>query len=117
MVLKQIGGGNIVSRTITNGTQYILGSGTLVSDAAYQITITLTDTVGSIATFNIEIPSAAYIMHVKKGGKALGFGMAAGDDETISFGWPVKLATPLDVGQGGTGGTTPATACAALGAV
>lgn len=117
MVLKQIGGGNIASRTITSGTAYILGSGTLVSDAAYQITITLTDTVGSVTTYTAEIPSAAYIMHIKKGGKAVGFGMAAGEDETVSFGWPVKLASPLDVGQGGTGGTTPATACTALGAV
>ena len=117
MVLKQIGGGNIASRTITTGTQYILGSGSLVSDAAYQIIITLTDTVGSVTTYTAEIPSAAYIMHIKKGGKAVGFGMAAGADETISFGWPVKLSTPLEVSQGGTGGTTPATACAALGAV
>ena len=117
MVLKQIGGGNIASRTITTGTQYILGSGSLVSDAAYQIIITLTDTVGSVTTYTAEIPSAAYIRHIKKGGKAVGFGMAAGADETISFGWPVKLSTPLEVSQGGTGGTTPATACAALGAV
>lgn len=96
---------------------FILGSGSLVSDAAYQITITLTDTVGSVTTFTAEIRSAAYIMHIKKGGKAVGFGMAAGADQTVSFGWLIKLAQPLEVSQGGTGGTTPATACAALGAV
>lgn len=117
MVLKQVGGSNLVNRTITTGTEYILGSGSLVSDAAYQITITLTDTVGGVTTYTAEIPSAAYIMHIKKGGKAVGFGMAAGEDETVSFGWPVKLSTPLEVTQGGTGGSTPATACAALGAV
>ena len=43
--------------------------------------------------------------------------MAAGEDNTVSFGWPVKLATPLEVEQGGTGGNSQATACAALGAV
>lgn len=56
-------------------------------------------------------------MHVKKGGKALGFGMAAGEDNTVSFGWPVKLAEPLGVDQGGTGATAAANACANLGAV
>ena len=117
MVLKQVGGGNIASRTISSNSAYILGSGCLVSDAAYQITITLTDTVGSVTTFTAEIRSAAYIMHIKKGGKAVGFGMAAGADQTVSFGWPIKLAQPLEVSQGGTGGTTPASACAALGAV
>jgi len=56
-------------------------------------------------------------MHIKKGGKAVGFGMAAGDDETVSFGWQIKLSSPLAIAQGGTGASTAANACAALGAV
>lgn len=117
MTLRQVGGSYSTSKTITSGTANIVGSGNLASDATYQATLTLTDTVGSTTTYIIEIPSAAYIMHIKKGGKAVGFGMAAGDDNTVSFGWPVKLASPLEVEQGGTGGNTQATALAALGAV
>lgn len=117
LTLKQVGGGNIVTRSLVSGTGYTLGSGSLVSDATYQAIITLTDTLGSVTTYTGEINSAAYIMHIKKGGKAVGFGMAAGDDQTVSFGWPIKLTTPLEITQGGTGASTPANACAALGAV
>ena len=117
MTLKQVGGSYTTSKTITSGTANIVGAGNLASDATYQATLTLTDTVGSVTTYVVEIPSAAYIIHVKKGGRAVGFGMAAGEDKTVSFGWPVKLATPLEVEQGGTGGNSQATACAALGAV
>ena len=117
MTLKQVGGSYTTSKTITSGTANIVGAGNLASDATYQATLTLTDTVGSVTTYVVEIPSAAYMIHVKKGGRAVGFGMAAGEDNTVSFGWPVKLATPLEVEQGGTGGNSQATACAALGAV
>ena len=117
MTLRQIGGSYTTSKAITSGTANVVGAGNLASDATYQATLTLTDTVGSTTTYIVEIPSAAYIMHIKKGGKAVGFGMAAGADNTVSFGWPVKLATPLEVEQGGTGGNTQAAACAALGAV
>ena len=34
------------------------------------IIATLTDTLGSVTTYTGEINSAAYIMHIKKGGKA-----------------------------------------------
>lgn len=117
MTLKQVGGSTIATGSLVSGTGYILGNGSLVSDATYQVLITLTDTVGSITTYTGEINSAAYIMHIKKGGKAVGFGMAAGDDETVSFGWQIKLSTPLGIAQGGTGASTAANACAELGAV
>lgn len=117
VVVKQVGGGNIASRSVVSGTGYVLGSGSLVSDATYQTVVTITDTLGSVTTYTGEINSAAYIMHIKKGGKAVGFGMAAGEDETVSFGWPIKLTAPLEIEQGGTGASTAANACAALGAV
>ena len=117
VVVKQVGGSNIASRSVVSGTGYVLGNGNLVSDATYQTVVTITDSLGSVTTYTGEINSAAYIMHIKKGGKAVGFGMAAGDDETVSFGWPIKLTAPLEVSQGGTGASTAANACAALGAV
>ena len=117
MTLSQVGGSYSVSKSIVSGAGNIVGNGNLASDATYQAVLTLTDAVGSVTTYTVEIPSAAYIMHIKKGGKAVGFGMAAGEDNTVSFGWPVKLSTPLEVEQGGTGGNTQASACAALGAV
>ena len=82
-----------------------------------QATFTLTDAVGSVSTYVAEIGSAEYVIHVKNGGKAIGIGMAAGDDETASFGWPLKLSTPLAVSEGGTGATSAAWARYYLGAM
>lgn len=117
VVLSQVGGSYTTSATLTSGTAVILGGGSLAVDAAYRATLTLTDTVGVVSSYVVEINSAAYIMHIKKGGKAVGFGMAAGEDQTVSFGWPVKLSSPLEVSQGGTGASSAASACANLGAV
>ena len=116
-VLSQIGGSYTMSTMLTSGSRVILGGGKLAVDAAYSATITATDTVGSVSTYSGEVSSAAYIMHVKKGGKALGFGMAAGADGTASFGWPLILSKPLAVAQGGTGANTASGACSAIGAV
>lgn len=115
--LTQVGGSYTQSTSLTSGTGVIMGGGNLAVDATYSVVLTLTDTVGTVSTYTGEISSAAYIMHIKKGGKAVGFGMAAGEDETVSFGWPVKLENPLEVTQGGTGGSTPAAACVNIGAV
>ena len=116
-VLSQIGGSYTTSTMLTSGSGVILGGGKLAVDATYSVTITATDTVGSVSTYSGEVSSAAYIMHVKKGGKALGFGMAAGADGTASFGWPLILSKPLAVAQGGTGANTASGACSAIGAV
>ena len=116
-VLSQIGGSYTTSTILTSGSGVILGGGKLAVDATYSVTITATDTVGSVSTYSGEDSSAAYIMHVKKGGRALGFGMAAGADGTASFGWPLILSKPLAVAQGGTGANTASGACSAIGAV
>lgn len=110
VVLSQVDGSYTQSATLTSGTGVIMGAGSLAVDATYTAKLTLTDTVGTVSTYDITIPSAAYIMHVKKGGRAVGFGTAAGDDETVTFGWTVKLKTPLEISQGGTGGSTAAAA-------
>ena len=116
-VLSQIGGSYTTSTMLTSGSGVILGGGKLAVDATYSVTITAADTVGSVSTYSGEVSSAAYIMHVKKGGRALGFGMAAGADGTASFGWPLILSKPLAVAQGGTGANTASGACSAIGAV
>ena len=117
LVMTQIGGSYSTSATLTSGTAVILGGGNLAVDASYNVTLTLTDTVGTVSTYALVIPSAAYIMHIKKGGRAVGFGTAAGADETVTFGWPVKLNKPLEVSQGGTGANSAASACGNIGAV
>jgi hypothetical protein len=88
----------IDQRTLTSGVQLIIGNGSSVKldlDSAYNVVITVKDTIGSTTTLTELIPSAQYLMHFKRGGKALGFGKAAGADNTISFGWPVELSSGL----------------------
>lgn len=117
VTLSQVGGTYSTTASLTSGTKVVLGNGNLAIDAVYNATITLTDTVGSTSTYTAEIGSVAYVLHVKKGGKAIGFGMAAGDDETASFGWKVKMSEPLALTEGGTGGSTASAARNNLGAV
>lgn len=69
MKLAQVGGSYSTSATLTSGTAVILGGGNLAIDAVYEATLTLTDTVGTVSTYVVEISSAAYVFHVKKGGK------------------------------------------------
>ncbi len=117
LVMTQVGGSYTTSANLTSGTAVILGGGNLAIDATYNVKVTLSDTAGSVSTYGLSVPSAAYIMHIKKGGKAVGFGTAAGADNTVTMGWPLKLKIPLEVSQGGTGTNNAAGACTNLGAV
>ena len=117
VALLQVGGSYATSSALTSGTGVTLGGGNLAVDASFNATLTLRDTVGTVSTYTLTIPSISYIMHVKRGGKALGFGVAAGADNTVTFGWPLKLNTKLEVSQGGTGAGSASSACSNLGAV
>ena len=117
LTMTQIGGSYSTAATLTSGAAVILSGGNLAVDASYNVTLTLTDTVGTVSVYSLTIPSAAYVMHIKKGGRAVGFGTAAGADNTVTFGWPVKLNTALEVSQGGTGAKNASSACANIGAV
>ena len=117
VVLSQVGGSYSTTSNLVSGFGSVMGGGNLAPDATYVATMTLTDTLGSVTVYTVEINSIAYVIHVKKGGKALGFGTAAGEDETVTFGWPVVLHEPLGVEQGGTGASTAGSALSKLGAV
>lgn len=65
----------------------------------------------------VSIGTKQVLMDFYSKGNGIAFGKVAENPETVEFGWPVKLAEPLEVDQGGTGGTTGATACNKLGAV
>ena len=84
---------NGTDTTLASGTAAIIGTNNLALDTAYTAVITLTDAVGSTTTYNLAIPSAAYLIHFKKGGKSMGLGRAAGDsnDSTIHIGWNMDV--------------------------
>lgn len=80
----------------------------------YNITVTIKDRV-SENTIKAKIPSSNFLIHIKKGGKSIGIGSAAGDDETIKLGWKLLVKKgiefydtngnliPLPPASGGTG--------------
>lgn len=126
VTITQNGGGTIYSnQNISSQVGVTYGNGSnIVTDASYTVTVVITDLVGAAdnpvknTTYVGTINSASYILHVKKGGKALGIGMAAASDNTASFGWKIKLpTTALEVSEGGTGQRSGSAACDALGAV
>lgn len=95
---------NITSRQ-SYLTFYASGAKT---ESEYNITVTIQDRV-STNTIKSKIPSSNFLIHIKKGGKSIGIGSAAGDDETIKLGWKllvdkgITLNEALQVESGGTG--------------
>lgn len=84
------------------------------TESEYNITVTIQDRV-STNTIKAKIPSSNFLIHIKKGGKSIGIGSAAGDDETIKLGWKLLVKKgiefydtngnliPLPPASGGTG--------------
>lgn len=87
-----------VSTPLTSGAAAIIGAGSLALDGDYTAVITLTDAVGGTTTYRLAIPSAAYLLHFRKGGGSIGLGRAAGEgsDATVHVGWDMAL----DAGRG-----------------
>lgn len=117
VTITQVGGTYSTYAFPESGDAIILGDGNLMPDASYEVFLLVNDELRTYTPYTTHIGSAEYVIHIKKGGKALGIGTAAGDDETVTFGWPLILKEPLPIASGGTGAITAAAARAALGAL
>ena len=84
---------NNVTTNLTSGTAVTLGAGALAVDSSYNAVITLTDAVGSTTTYTVTIPSAAYIIHIAKGGKAVGIGQAASGTNKLNVKWATDFGS------------------------
>lgn len=82
----------VTKSDIASGTQFIMGGGNLNTDTAYTATITLKDLVGGQTVYTLTVPSAAYIMHIRKGGKSMGIGKAAPNtNNKLDIGWATDV--------------------------
>lgn len=117
VTLSQVGGDYSTYASLHDGEAVIIGDGNLLPDATYEVFFLLNDELREYTSYVTYIGSSEYAFHIKKGGKAVGIGTAAGDNETITMGWPVKMKTPLAISEGGTGATSAALARFALGAL
>lgn len=86
-----------------------------LTESEYNITVTIQDRV-STNTITAKIPSSNFLIHIRKGGKSIGIGSAAGEDDgTINLGWKLLVKKgiefydtngnliPLPLESGGTG--------------
>ena len=91
--------------SLDSGVAAVIGGGSLAVDTPYTAVITLKDTVGGTTTYSLDIPSAAYLIHFRKGGKSMGIGRAAGNssDRTVHVGWDVAVDGGHGVQIGGQG--------------
>ena len=98
------------------------------TEIPFEVEVIATDSQGLSSDTLLKGPSAAYIIHIKKGGKALGLGAASGETETITCGWKllanggleidgsqITINECLPINQGGTGASTIEGARANLG--
>lgn len=115
---------NTTSWDQTNLTFYKSGANT---ENEYNVTVEITDKVAT-NTIQAKIPSSNFLIHIKKGGKAIGIGSASTKDEnTINLGWKLLVKkgiefydskgniAPLTPDLGGTGYTSIASLKTALG--
>lgn len=84
--------------------------------SSYDFRVTVADYFSSIEQ-TASVGTKQVMMDFFRDGTGIAFGKVAETSGRVEFGWPLTLASPLGVAYGGTGATTPAAACAALGAV
>lgn len=102
--------GGLKTEIVTKSPLKFFASGA-ETESEYNIIVTITDKV-STNTIKAKIPSSNFLIHIKKGGKSIGIGSAAGDNGTIKLGWKllvnngITLNEPLPVGSGGTGASS-----------
>ena len=66
---------------------------------------------------SVSIGTKTVLMDFYHDGSAIAFGKVAETPNAVEFGLPVILSQPLGIAQGGTGASSAASACNALGAV
>ena len=102
--------GGLNTNIVSNSPLKFYASGAKTENE-YNITVNIQDRV-STNTIKSKIPSSNFLIHIKKGGKSIGIGSAAGDENTIKLGWKllanngITLNEPLPVGSGGTGASS-----------
>lgn len=67
------------------------------TEIPFEVVVIATDSQGLSSDILLSGPSAAYIIHIKKGGKALGLGAASGENETITCGWKLLANGGLEI--------------------
>lgn len=86
--ISQVGSGSQIETGSISGDTYA-GSGLLITDRAYTLTVTAEDAFGQSASASMEIPSALYTIHRMTGGRGVAFGKTSDKyGVEVSSSWP-----------------------------
>lgn len=119
VVITDLSGGLLEATIDSSNTELLFYAENASPESEYNIAVTIQDEI-SQNTLYASIPSSSFIIHIRKGGKAIGIGCASSNIEnTISLGWKLLVdggiefndenpisAIPLPIQNGGTGVTS-----------
>lgn len=83
---------------------------------SYDFKLSVSDYFGTVEQV-VSVGTKQVVMDFFRGGNGIAFGKVAETNGAVEFGWPIVLDEPLGIAQGGTGASTAAAACSALGAL
>jgi hypothetical protein len=107
--------------TIAHSNYAIASTNLLLSQtfdvlSSFDLMIRITDFF-HFAEQSVSIGTKQVMMDFYRNGTGIAFGKVAETQNAVELGWPLILAQPLSVPQGGTGADNAASACSNLGAV
>lgn len=83
----------VPTQTVANGTQIVLGSGSLSPTSAYNVRVRASNAYsGGTKTKTVLLNPVNRIINVKVGGKAVAFGKVAETDELVDSEWSIRSA-------------------------
>lgn len=97
----------------TNVTDLVLDE-TFDPLSSFDVQFVVSDKLYTV-THMVTISTKQVVLDLLSDGTGIAFGKVAEISGRVEFGWPVELAEPLSIAQGGTGQTTVAAARNALG--
>ena len=101
---RQTGSGSYGSaQTVTSGVGKSYGGGNISVASAYDVVLTITDTLGNGNTYTFSLPTGLAAIHVKEGGTGICFGGYSTHDDSVELGPDMKLI----LGSGAYGTSLP----------
>ena len=79
--------------TLTSGTAKIINSYAYTS--SWNVKIEATDAIGNTSTYTTTVPTAAYTMDFKAGGRGVSFGKVAETDDLVDSAWSITTRGTL----------------------
>lgn len=94
LMYREKGLGSYKTAQLASGTASVISG--LLADRTYEVVLTVTDNLSNSYSQNFLFVRTQRCFNVKNGGKAIGIGAKAGDDNTVRVGWKVVFEEGFD---------------------